>query len=130
VEATLQLFPGWHEGLHGEIRPNGKLFIDYDPDRLPYCRMTWRGALVWKITAYIRFHPGGQAFTESTLDEIRDPPGHGMIVDLVPRRIELAVPADAQRVEMWFLNDYRVSSTCESWDSRFGQNYWYEVMRD
>ena len=35
------------------------------------------------------------------------------------------VPSDATGAEIWFYSSNLMS--CSSWDSRFGQNYWYGV---
>jgi hypothetical protein len=127
-QATLEFLPGWRDLQHGTIKPGGKLTIVYDPDRLPQCRMNWRGAEVWDIEVYIRFHPCGQFYRESVLEKIRTPPGMGMVTQLIPKPVEVGVPPDATQVELWFRNFYEVSSRCEAWDSRFGQNYWYPVV--
>jgi hypothetical protein len=42
-------------------------------------------------------------------------------------REEVVVPMGATQVELWFRNSYQASSRCEAWDSRFGQNYWFNV---
>ena len=39
------------------------------------------------------------------------------------------MPFDAAQVELWFHNFYQVSSRCDAWDSRFGQNYWFDVVQ-
>ena len=57
--------------------------------------MNWLGAEVWDIQAYINFHPGGQFYTGSLLEKIRNPPEHGMAVKLLPKRYEVVVPKDA-----------------------------------
>jgi hypothetical protein len=125
--ATLQFLSEWRQIQQGNIVPGVKLIIEYDPERLPHCRLTWRGAQVWDIEAFIKFHPGGEFYTGSLLEKIRQPPGHGMVVALQPKGYEVVVPMGATQVELWFRNSYQVSSRCEAWDSRFGQNYWFNV---
>lgn len=125
--ATLRFLPGWHEVHEGQIRPGGRLLIEYDPRRLTVCRLQWREAQVWNIDVSIVFHPGGQSSTGSVLEPIRQPPNSGPIVDLRPKAYEVTIPSDATMVAMWFRNSYRMSSSCEGWDSRYGQNYRYAV---
>lgn len=126
--ATLRFLLGWRELQEGPITPGGTLIVDYDPNRLPNCRLQWHGAQVWGISVTIVFHPRGQTLTGSVLEEIRQPPISGAIVDLRPKAYVVTVPTDATSVEMWFHNSYRMSSSCDAWDSRFGQNYVYTVV--
>ena len=122
----LQFLPGWCTVQKGDIRRGGELLVEYDPARLPRCRLNWHGAEVWDIEACIKFHPGGQLYSGSVLEKIRK---DGMVVQLVPRAYEVLVPSDATEVELWFRNFFDVSSACEAWDSRYGQNYRYEVVQ-
>ena len=62
------------------------------------------------------------------MEKIRIPPERGMVVQLVPKSYEVQVPMAARQVEVWFRNFYAVSSRCEAWDSRYGQNYWFDVV--
>jgi hypothetical protein len=127
TSATLRFLAGWREVLEGSIKPGGRLIIEYDPNRLPHCRLQWHGAQVWDIRVTIVFHPSGQTCSGSVLEEIRQPPISGAVVDLRPKAFVVTVPTDATSVEMWFHNSYRMSSNCDAWDSRFGQNYVYAV---
>src|SRR5207249_5717950 len=80
------------------------------------------------IVAHIRFHPRGEIVSGSVVSPIRDsenPPG--VVIGHVPMPFEAAVPSDATLVEIWFHNFYQTSSRCDAWDSRFGENYWFEV---
>ena len=127
----VKFLPDWKEVCDGVLEPGGRLHVSYDAQRLTACRMRWREAQVWDIEAHIRFHPGGELLKESVLEKIREPPGTGAVVDLVPRTVEVVVPIGARRVELWFHNFYTSAvggRTCDAWDSRFGRNYWYEVM--
>ncbi|HSH58209.1 MAG TPA: DUF6209 family protein [Acidimicrobiales bacterium] len=57
-------------------------------------------------------------------------PSGGMVVGLAPKPVVLKVPLDAERVEMWFRNFLSAAvggGRCEAWDSRFGENYWYDI---
>lgn len=126
--AALRFLPGWEQRQHGEIRPGGKLFIEYDPSRLPHCRQSSHGAQVWDIEVRMIFHPGGQRLDASVMKKNRMHNG-GMIVSLEPQPFEMTVPPDAERVEVWFRNFYTLGPGCEAWDSRFCQNYCYDVVR-
>ncbi len=128
-EATLRFLADWQEVQEGEIRPGGRLIIYYDSSRLPQCSISWRGARVRELEVNLRFHPGGQSLKASTLRPISAGP-NGFTIGYEDQPVEIRVPPDAERVELWFHNFYQVSSRCDAWDSRFGQNYWYEVKRD
>ena len=101
--------------------------IAYDPARLPNCRQTWRGAQVWDIEAFVRVHPRGEVAVGSVLKARRQPPDTGMVVGRDPAPLEFEVPPDTTQLELWFHNFAVTSGRCDAWDSRFGQNYWFEV---
>ncbi|MBV9082514.1 MAG: hypothetical protein JOZ62_07565 [Acidobacteriaceae bacterium] len=124
--AVIRFAKDWQEFLEGGIRPSGELRIDYDPERLTTCHTNWHGADIWNIRAYVRFHPGGQLFEGSVLKELRN---GGLVYAHRPQPLPVTVPDDAVQVEIWFHTWYQLSSFCEAWDSRFGQNYWFEVAR-
>jgi hypothetical protein len=95
-KATIQFLRDWREFQHGMIERNGRLKVEYDMHRLPYCFTTWHGAGVGDITAYIRFHPRGEVVSGSVIAPVRNqesPPG--MIIGHVPAPFETAVPDDA-----------------------------------
>jgi hypothetical protein len=77
--------------------------------RLPTCRAKSRGLDAWNIAGYVGFHPSMEI--ES--------------VALRSGSVEVEVPEDAQRVELWFNNSDNTG--CVAWDSRYGQNYWLDV---
>jgi hypothetical protein len=132
--ARLQFLSDWRIVKHGDIRPNGKLVIVYDTRRLPNYRHEFRGSVYWNIEIYIRFHPRCELQKGSLLEPARyegeswNPAyGPGPVIDYVVKPFEIVVPAGATQVELWFrtYNDFRWFS--EAWDSRFGQNYWFDV---
>ncbi len=135
-QATLRFLVGWHEIQEGIIRPGGELIVWYDTERLPDCRLWWRDALVWDNEVSVCFHPGGQRYVSSTQKEIRySSPGGapGPVIGYESKPVSIAVPIDAMQVEMWFHSflPWQVGGTsCDAWDSQFGQNYWYDVVRD
>ncbi len=66
---------------------------------------------------------------QTVLERIRMPSG-GMVVGLAPKQVVLKVPLDAVRVELRFRNFASAAvggRRCEAWDSRFGENYWFQV---
>ena len=128
--ATLRFLSDWQELVHGSINRGEPLSIEYDPARLPQCRQNWRGAEVWDIEAFVRFHPRGEIVRGGVLKPVREPPEFGMVVGLEPAPLQVPVPSDATQIELWFHNFYQTSSRCDAWDSRFGQNYWFEVSGD
>ena len=68
--ANLQFLADWTSVLTGDLAQGEKLAIEFDPRRLPQCRLNWRGAEVWDITGYARFHPSGEVFSGSLLQRI------------------------------------------------------------
>ena len=113
--------------MRGDLAQGGKLTIEFDPQRLPQCRLIWRGEKVWDITGYAHFHPSGEVFSGSLPQSIAS--SSGIVTTLQPIPWEVSVPFDAAEAELWFHNFYQVSSHCDAWDSRFGQNYWFGVAR-
>jgi uncharacterized protein DUF6209 len=96
--------------------------------RLPHCFTPWRGAEFGDIVVSIRFHPRGEIMQGSAVQEVRsqeNPPGPVIAHRPVP--LELSVPDDVTQVEMWFHNFSQTTTRCDAWDSRFGDNYWFDV---
>ena len=125
---TIQFLGDWRHKQHGPIERGGLLKVDYDKGRLPRCFTMWRGAEFGDIVAYLRFHPRGEIVRGSLVAPVRDrenPPG--MVIGHVPIPFELPIPSDTTQVEVWFHNSSQTSSRCDAWDSRFGENYWFEI---
>jgi len=126
--ASIRFLSDWRQEKQGGIERGGRLRIDYDKGRSPRCFTNWRGAEFGEIVASVRFHPRGEIINGSVLAPVRsseNPPG--VVIGHVPAPFELPVPDDATQAEIWFHNFYQTSSRCDAWDSRFGQNYWFEV---
>jgi hypothetical protein len=122
--AILRFLSGCVTSQTGDLRRAGRLSVEYDPDRLPNLRATYNGMATWGISANIRFLPGGQFVTGGLLQFLHgDPPQP--LADPRPMAYELDVPTDATTVELWFKNSDRSGRV--EWDSRFGENYWFEV---
>ncbi len=126
--ARIQFLLGWQIVQQGDIIRGGKVVIDYDPQRLASWRIEWRDAVIWNIDASALFHPGGQQHTESVLQPIRAHGDQGPVRDYRPKPVVLDVPDDATRLEVWFHTWLDVSGYEESWDSLYGQNYWFDVV--
>jgi hypothetical protein len=106
--ATVRFLSDWSQQQVGDIRAGEPLQIEYNPERLPQCRSSRYGQPAWSIAAYLRFHPGGQEKSG------RVAPGS--------EPLEVKVPSDATKIEIWFNNTDQTG--CTTWDSRYGQNYW------
>jgi hypothetical protein len=90
---------------------------------MPYTLNRDRGAAVGDIDVYVRFHPGRQFFSGSMLEKM-------LVYSLKPQRYEVTVPMDAAQVEIWFRGTHGVRPPQTSWDSRYGQNYWFQVVEE
>ena len=123
-KAVLRFLPNWREEDVGEITRGDSVAIEFAPERLPGCRQNWRGAEVWDVEAFARFHPRGELLHASLLDRVRTA---GVVTMLVPKPMELAVPIDARQLELWFHNFTEFGGRCDAWDSRFGENYWFDI---
>jgi uncharacterized protein DUF6209 len=122
--ALLQFLPDWLQVRQGEILRGDSLAIEFAPERLTGCRRNWRGAEVWDIEALVRFHPRGELVHGDLMEPIRTA---GVVTALFPKRLEITVPSDTTQIEMWFHNFAEIGGRCDAWDSRFGENYWFEV---
>ena len=107
--STLRFLSDWSQKQIGDVRPGTPLQIEYDGERLPQCRSERYGQPAWNIASYLRFHPGGE--TQSG------------VVSRGP--LDVDVPANATRIELWFHNTDQTG--CSSWDSNYGQNYWVDI---
>ena len=100
----------------------GRLTIEYDPERLPVCRRIRLGVPSWDIRGFVHFYPGKQRHEGSLVRRV-----DGKLIEPVqPMPLTVLVPVDANHVEVWFEN--RDARFCITWDSRFGQNSWYDVV--
>jgi hypothetical protein len=99
--AVVRFTGDWREDIVGDVRAGAKLRVEYAPDRLP-------GNGRAGVIAEVMFSPGGQHHT-------------GRVTG---GRFDIAVPADAREVTIWF---HRSQGEATSWDSRFGANYNFPV---
>jgi Family of unknown function (DUF6209) len=110
--ATIRFLSDWSQEQDGDIRAGEPLQIQYDADRLPVCRSSRYGQPAWSIVAFLRFHPGG----------------HEQSGSVASGPLTVNVPDDATNIEVWFLNSDQTG--CIAWDSRYGQNYWFDVVSE
>jgi hypothetical protein len=108
---TLGFAANWSQQQSDAIRAGEQLTIEYAAERLPDCRASYRGQDAWNIAGYARFLPGGEVQSGAVAKQ-------PLIID---------VPADATHVELWFQNTDNTG--CNAWDSRYGQNYRFEITR-
>jgi len=129
MKATISFLSDWTQTLDGDLVQGGQLAVNYDLNRLPVRRDTFRGAAVWDILALARFHPDGQILAASVTRPVSSSPG-GMTVDRAPAAAIFPVPGDATYLELWFLNiGYApFGEPPKAWDSRFGDNYVFTVL--
>jgi hypothetical protein len=107
----------------GLIRPGARLAIAYDPTRLANAQAP---VVVEEILAHVRFHPGGQTASGPVAHRTGGDP---LASTDTPRPVpfEILVPDDAAQVEVWF--ERRGGAGADAWDSRYGQNFWFDVDR-
>jgi len=122
----LRFLSDWGVEQIGSLEREGQLVIEYDKNRCQRCFTTWRGAEFGDIEANVRFHPRGELFRGTVVAPVRQSE-NGPVIGHVPTAFELSVPSYATQVEIWFHNFYQTTSRCDAWDSRFGQNYWFDI---
>lgn len=126
--ATLQFLPDWQESRQGDIAQGGQLIVQYDQGRLSGCQAYHDGMPAWDSSATIRFHPSGQGAGGPLVTHLSGAGGSQHVLDPPqPIAVDATIPLDATRVELWFERHNVASEPCQTWDSRFGQNYWYDV---
>jgi len=106
---------------HGRIRPGGRLVVEYDPTRLSQGGSAPTSST--DILGHVRFQPLGQTHSESVLEH--EAPVVGAIGSPRPALLELPVPVGTTEVELWF--ERREPAGISAWDSRYGQNYTFDV---
>jgi hypothetical protein len=109
---------------HGRIRPAGRLVVEYDPSRLSEGGSAPTSNT--DILCHVRFQPSGQTLTQSVLEQAS--PVMGATGSPRPAGLEVAVPVGTTEVELWF--ERREPAGISAWDSRYGQNYTFDVSRE
>lgn len=125
--ATLQFLADWQESQQGDIAQGGQLIVQYDQGRFSGCQAYHDGMPAWDSSATIRFHPSGQIVSGPLVAHLGGPGGQHVLDPPEPVPVDAAIPLDATRVELWFERHNVASEPCQTWDSRFGRNYWYDV---
>lgn len=107
----------WSETVEGALEPGGVLVVDYAWERLPDCRVNYRGFPSWEILAHIRFDAGDPIPAQSVTRP-------GSWADRTVTRVlaVFPIPEDAHHAELWFENG-QYPPTCRTWDSDYGNNY-------
>jgi Family of unknown function (DUF6209) len=124
--ASLRFSPGWRQSVEGQLCQGGALRVDYDPSRLIACRRYHGGMPAWDLWGEVRFHPSGERVRADLVAHTANGPGPPRVLDPPePRALEVRVPLDATQAELWFSNTDVMG--CTAWDSRFGENYWFDV---
>lgn len=117
-EPTITFAGDFTDSVDGTLLAGSPVRVSYDLDRLQTCRGASMGSEVWGVSGYAQFD--GQdpvAFEVSRLDQGK----------VVPVDAELALPASASHVAMWF----QISNTwgCSAYDSNEGANYQFDIDR-
>jgi hypothetical protein len=125
-QAILSFLPKWEQQQDGDIKAGDEIVIEYSRERIYEWprHPPWN----WEHWAHICFHPGGKYEVRSFKYHPEPSP------NIVYRPVYIMVPAEANRLELWFEHrlHYYAEQTWKQniiWDSRFGQNYWFEVTR-
>lgn len=106
---------------HGQIRPGGGLVVEYDPARLVQPGNNTPSSA--DILCHVRFQPTGETHTESVLEHAT--PLVGPSGPPRPALMAVLVPLETTEVELWF--ERRGPAGISAWDSRYGQNYTFDV---
>jgi hypothetical protein len=123
-KVVLEFSPDWLQSQNGTILRGDTVVVKFAPERLSACRNSMRGAELWDIEAVAKFHPRGDLVRGSLIQHLsRD----GIVATSAPRDLEITVPSDSRQIEMWFHNFAELGGRCDAWDSRFGDNYWFDV---
>jgi hypothetical protein len=113
----------WSERASGPLLRGGVVAIEYDLDRLPDCRVIYRGFPGWDIIAHAAFD--GVVVPGHSVVRSAGPGAYGL--EREPALAFFAIPWDASELELWFEND-QYPPTCRAWDSDFGSNYHFPLL--
>jgi Family of unknown function (DUF6209) len=108
----------------GQLRPGGQLRVEYDPARLLPATPGLSDPA--EIVCHVRFQPSGQEhsarlqFVSSVVSPAQAVPRPGVS--------QTQIQEGSTRVELWF--ERRSPTGPPGWDSRYGRNYTFPVLRD
>jgi hypothetical protein len=109
--ATITFASNFTQTVTGVIVPGGSISIAYDSARTPTCRYFEGGAVLWDVTAHVRFDPDEEEVDVSVRDAAAT----------------VTVPTDgATSVSIWFENTSAYG--CDTFDSNYGNNYVFAVQ--
>jgi hypothetical protein len=111
--AVVTFLADWQEHRDADPTAGGKLVLAYDP-----LRLAPHDDAKPAVVGYAHFLPGGQLRTVA----LRDSADGAASAQLAAG--DIAVPDDAQAVELWFEG---TAGNGPRWDSRFGQNYRFAI---
>jgi hypothetical protein len=105
----------------GQLHAGGRLTVEYDPTRL-----IDTNAGETEIVCHARFEPEGQEHSKG----LEFPTSAALRAQGAARAglFQTTIPEQSTLVELWFERRGRAGS--EGWDSRYGQNYTFPVVRD
>jgi len=110
AEATIRFDADGTASLEGALRREGRLRVEYAPERLEDCRGEQYGTPAWTITGYASLAGSEpQSFYVA---------GHSATGAVEPAIIELDRSGE---LELWFQNTNRWG--CSAYDSDYGNNY-------
>jgi hypothetical protein len=119
---TLVRFPaGGTPVVEGPIVRGTVLVVDYAVERLPHCRVIYRGFPGWDIIAHASFD-GVEVPGHSVLLSPSYPPSGSRARALA----FFPVPWEARNLSLWFENN-QYPPTCHDWDSNGGANYTFRT---
>ncbi len=125
AKGLIRFLPGYVHKQHGPIVQGGRVRVEYALSRLAECSDFHDDAPGWDVEIHARFLPGGELYSESIVHFSHVDDNADLLASSKP--VEIDVPAGAERVEFWFRNFSE--SGCESWDSDYGKNYGFDVLR-
>jgi hypothetical protein len=111
----VRFLENWRTAIEGQVAGAETVTFEYDSARLPDCRAGYAGHAAWSIIMWHRFDGGPAHYVDVTR-----PSG----TKREPNPVNLAVPAGAHELEVWFQNSDRAG--CLRWDSKYGQNYRFQ----
>ncbi len=114
----------WSEQVEGQLKAGGVLVIDYDWQRLPDCRVIYRGFPSWEILVHLRWDDGSYTPAQSVTRH-----GDMYSCSIDPVLAVFAIPEGARQVELWFENT-QYPPTCRTWDSNYGRNYTFDIAAE
>jgi hypothetical protein len=116
-ETTIAFASDFTDAADGPVVAGGTVRIRYDLSRLTGCRGESNGSEAWGVTGWAQF--GSSEPTSFAVSRI----ANGKVV---PLDAELAIPASATSVALWF-SESNVWG-CIAYDSNEGANYQFDVQ--